>query len=326
MLTIFSAPKPFHGHIDIIQRNAIRSWMELGSQVEVLLIGDEEGMVDVAREYRLRQISDVKRNEFGTPRLDSIFALARQAAHHSILCYVNADILLMDDLLPAVERVAERFNKFLIVGRRWDLDVRELLPFGSGWQSTLRARVKQHGKLHSATGSDYFVYPRQMFADMPPFALGRAGWDNWMIYAGRVTHIPVINATGAITIIHQEHDYSHLPGGQPHYRLPESKKNVALAGGNATVFSLRDANWLLIPDKLVTKKLWDGDALRQAETGLISMSKSSSWAQLISALFHPARGIPQLAGAVKRRFPFRGKKVDSNQGSSSGSGLNGIEE
>ncbi len=326
MLTIFSAPKPFRGHIDIIQRNAIRSWMELGSQIEVLLIGDEEGMDAVAREYGLRQISDVKRNELGTPRLDSIFGRARQEARYPILCYLNADILLMDDLLPAVERVAERFDKFLIVGRRWDLNVRELLPFALGWQSTLRTRVKQHGKLHSATGSDYFVYPRQMFADMPPFALGRAGWDNWMIYAGRVTHIPVINATIAITIIHQEHDYSHLPGGRPHYRLPESKKNVALAGGNATVFSLRDANWLLMPDRLVTKKLWGGDALRQIETGLISMSKRSSWAQLISALFHPARGIPQLADAAKRRFPFRGKKVDSNQGSSSGSGLSGIEE
>jgi hypothetical protein len=43
-LTIFSAPKPFtNPHIDIIQRNAIRSWVEMDSRVEVILIGDEQG-------------------------------------------------------------------------------------------------------------------------------------------------------------------------------------------------------------------------------------------------------------------------------------------
>ena len=28
-LTIFAVPKPFEGHIDVIQRNAIRSWQRL---------------------------------------------------------------------------------------------------------------------------------------------------------------------------------------------------------------------------------------------------------------------------------------------------------
>ena len=38
LLTIFTAPKPFtHPHINVIQRNAIRSWMQL-DDVEVIII------------------------------------------------------------------------------------------------------------------------------------------------------------------------------------------------------------------------------------------------------------------------------------------------
>ena len=47
-LTIFTAPKPFtNPHINIIQRNAIQSWMRL-KDVEVLLIGDEAGIPEAA--------------------------------------------------------------------------------------------------------------------------------------------------------------------------------------------------------------------------------------------------------------------------------------
>jgi hypothetical protein len=53
LLTIFTAPKPFvDSHIAVIQRNAIQSWLHLGAEVEVLLVGDELGMAQVARRIR----------------------------------------------------------------------------------------------------------------------------------------------------------------------------------------------------------------------------------------------------------------------------------
>ncbi len=49
LLTIFTAPKPFSDpHINVIQRNAIQSWLHLGNEVEVLLIGNEAGMHELA--------------------------------------------------------------------------------------------------------------------------------------------------------------------------------------------------------------------------------------------------------------------------------------
>ena len=63
-LTIFTAPKPFtNPHINIIQRNALsrpgRAWQD----VEVILIGDEPGIPEAAREFGVKNVPKVKRDE-----------------------------------------------------------------------------------------------------------------------------------------------------------------------------------------------------------------------------------------------------------------------
>jgi hypothetical protein len=131
------------------------------------------------------------------------------------------------------------------MGQRWDLDVRKLLTFNGDWQSGLCRVVQQEGKLHKSKGSDYFIFPRDAFPHFPKFAIGRAGWDNWTIYHARKEGGMVIDATEAITVIHQQHDYSHLPGGKIHYTLPESDENLRIAGGKRHIFTLFDANFRL---------------------------------------------------------------------------------
>ena len=79
-LTVFTAPKPFtNPHIVTIQRNAIHSWIKLGPEVEVLLMGDEIGMSDVAKEFGIRHFPGVKCSDQGTPYINSMFDVARQA-------------------------------------------------------------------------------------------------------------------------------------------------------------------------------------------------------------------------------------------------------
>jgi len=220
-LTIFSAPKPFtNPHIALIQRNAIQSWRNLGDQVEVILLGDEPGLAEASAELGVKHIREVARTPGGTPLVSSMFDLARQNSASPLLACVNADILLMPDFVQEALQAARRSEKFLIVGQRYDLDVREPREFTAGWPEYLRKRGLFEGRLHKATGSDYFIFPRSCFEDMPTFAIGRAGWDNWMIYSGRRNGWPVVDGTPSIMIIHQSHDYSHLPGGQPHYRHP----------------------------------------------------------------------------------------------------------
>lgn len=289
-LTIFTAPKPFtNPHIALIQRNAIRSWLSLGSQVEVILIGEEEGLAEVAAEYGIKHLPQVERNASGTPLVSSMFDLARRNSSSPLLACVNADILLMPDVLQGALDVAKQARQFLIVGQRWDLEVREPLEFAPGWPERLRERARAQGKLHRASGSDYFIFPRDCFTEMPAFAIGRAGWDNWMIYAGRCHAWPVVDATPSIMIIHQSHDYSHLPGGQPHYHLPETFENVRLAGGKRAIFELRDVNRRLVNGQLRPVPLsWDR-FWREVEIFPLVHLHSYTLGQFFYAIFHPMK-------------------------------------
>ncbi|MBE9473645.1 MAG: hypothetical protein IMY85_02045 [Chloroflexi bacterium] len=250
-LTVFTAPKPFtNPHIATIQRNAIQSWMHLGSEVEVFLMGNEQGMSEVASEFQIRHFQDAKCSNKGTPYISSMFETARNASDAPYLAILNADIMLMPDFVAAAKQVGAQAKEFLFLGRRWDLDVERELEFNSGWEDRLREEVNANGILHGPVGSDYFLFPRHLLTDMPDFTIGRSGWDNWTIYHAVKSSWQVVDVTRSTMVVHQNHDYSHLPGNKPPYDLPETKKNISIAGGMTTMYTILEANKILVDGKL----------------------------------------------------------------------------
>jgi hypothetical protein len=293
-MIIFSAPKPFtNPHIAVIQRNAIRSWRALGPDVRVVLVGEEEGLAEAARQEGVLHLPNVARNPQGTPLVSSIFSLARQSGAAALLAYVNADVLLLPDFLSGARQVHAALPEFLIVGRRWDLSVREPLDFsaaaGTRWDERLETLRREKGRLHPPGGSDYFIFPHNCFQQVPDFAIGRAGWDNWMIYEARRRGWGVVDASEDIRVIHQDHDYSHLPGGQPHYRLPETTENIRLAGGRQAIFVLPDASLRLAGGRLerlplTWKRFWrEVEIFPQVRLGWPALGN------VFWALFHPKK-------------------------------------
>lgn len=301
MITLFSGPKPFAGPIGLIQDNAIASWARLGAGVEVLLLGDEPGIGEAAARHGVRHLPAVQRTAAGTPRLDAMFAAARLAAAHPLLCYVNADVILLPDLLDRAQAAAARFASFLMVGQRWDLDLRQPLVFDEAWKTRLRDDVRARGRRHPPGGSDYFVFPRSCFEVMPAFALGRAGWDNWMIYHARRRRWPVIDASQAVTVIHQDHDYAHLPGGRPHYRHPESDTNLDLAGGRPVIFTLADANWVDDEAGLHPRPKRLEDLPRRIESSVYLALGPGKAARRARLLLHPAEALSYFLRRALRR-------------------------
>lgn len=245
MLTFFTIPKAFEGHTALIQLNAIRSWMKASPSCEIILCGDDPGVEDAAREHSLTHLPGIQRNAYGTPLLNSAFDLVQQTARHRYVCYINTDIILTTDLASTLAMIP--FERFLMVGQRWDMDVRASIDFGvHDWMRRLQEDARSHGSLHPPTGSDYFAFPRGTIGDLPAFAVGRPGWDNWFIYHARALGLPVIDATGAVTIIHQNHGYTHVPGKRENaWEGPEGDLNRELMGGRETVFTIHDATWLL---------------------------------------------------------------------------------
>ena len=251
MITIFTMPKPFLRHIAVIQRNAILSWTLLRPECEIILLGDEVGTANVAAKFGIRHIPEIARNEYGTPLVSDIFAQAKRFASHEILCYVNADIIFLSDFMFAIKRVASIKQRFLMAGQRWDLDFDQPLPSYHGWEAQLKALLRQSAKIHPKCGIDYFVFPLGLFNEIPPFAVGRPGWDNWMIYKARTTGADVIDSTEAITAIHQNHDYSHVPQRIGNtYEGPEAQHNCTLADNRSLAYTLNDANYILTQNYL----------------------------------------------------------------------------
>ncbi len=309
LITLFTCPKPFtNPHIATIQRNAIRSWKALGESVQVVLLGEEEGLAEAAAELQVKHIREIKRNAQNTPLLSSLFERARNLNQSPLLAYVNADIILFDDFVDSAQKLLEKTHEFLMVGQRWDMDITQLLDFQPGWQELLRQSTHETGKLHKPMGSDYFVYPRECFVHIPDFAIGRAGWDNWMIYEARQRGWLTVDATADVMIIHQNHDYSHLPGGQSHYRLPETDENVRLAGGKRHIFLLRDANYRLQGGRVSRKPFaWDR-FWHEAEIFPLVTLHSEFLGNVHYTLFHPKKAYAEWRAGQKTRADFSAGK------------------
>jgi len=267
LVTLFSAPKSFtNPHIALIQRNAIKSWTLL-PDVEIILMGEETGLAEAARELNVKHLPKVKCNESGTPLISSMFELARENSNSDLLCIINADMVLMNDFIEAARRSLMLRDKFVLLSQRWDLDITQPIEFTKGWQNHLQSTVHNQGSLHRPAGSDFFLFPLSTFDEVPNFTIGRAGWDNWMIYKARKEKWPVIDCTPSIMIVHQNHDYSHLPDGKPHYEHPDTNENIRLAGGQANIrYTILDATHQLTADgKLVRPKMTYLRLMRRVE-------------------------------------------------------------
>jgi hypothetical protein len=196
--------------------------------VEIILCGDETGVGEAAAELGVRHLTDVRRSEQGTPLLDSVFRAASNAARSPLMGYVNTDIILFPDFLDAVKRLP---TDHLMVGGRWNLDLNERLEFNDAWERTLRSRVATRGVRASPVWLDYFVFSRTSpLVELPPFAVGRPRWDNWMIFRARSLGIPVTDATARVDVVHQNHGYEHVPEATgDRWHGPEAEANHALA-------------------------------------------------------------------------------------------------
>jgi len=181
------------------------------------------------------------------------------------------------------------------------------LDVSEGWQERLRSYARKNGQLHRPAGSDFFIFPSTCYERIPDFAVGRAGWDNWMIYEARRSGWPVVDCTPSFMAIHQAHDYSHLPGGLPHYALPESGENMRLAGGYGPVrYTILDSTHVLVDGKLTRPRLTYPRLLRKLELLLRRIFYFASPAT-IEELARPKRWKRRLLRALGHR---QGSKVD----------------
>lgn len=222
--SIFCVPMKFKGVIGIRQENALQSWKSLQyPPKDIAFVCDDEGVPEYAEENGYIYIPGLQRNKFGTPLVSSFFSLAQENLTSPHIAYVNSDVILIG-FGDALQMCIKEFDKFLMIGRRHDLDVTEPIDFKKNWQFALSQDVRRDGKLHAPGAIDFFAFPRGMYRDIPPLAIGRSAWDNWLVIWARNHYIPVIDSTELVYIVHQ-----NLPGSggneMTDERIEERRRN-----------------------------------------------------------------------------------------------------
>jgi len=216
VLTIFCTAKPFVDAAGELQRNAFGSWSRLRPMPEILLMGDGPGYRETARQYQIRHVADVACNAAGVPLLSEMFTVAQRISSRPFICYVDADILLMDDLLAALELVKTLKSPFLMTGASWELDDSQRTKTDISTHEYLCEALKARAispmrSRRYLYGLDYFVFRRGTLTKLPPFMNGGVGWDspgwdNRMIHLARSRGFRVIDATSSVTAFHQKHE------------------------------------------------------------------------------------------------------------------------
>lgn len=265
MITFFSIPKPWDGRIGTIQENAVRSWRAVDG-ASIVLCGSEPGVAEAAARLGVLHLPDLLRSPIGTPRLDDALERVEQVAAPGLRCFVNADIVVPRDLGRTVEAVERLGRPSIVAGQTLNLEVEGLVDVGDPQQGeALSTRAAAEGIRRGPTAIDYVVFPAHHFDPMPPFLVGRAGFDNWMIREGRRRGL-VVDATAAVTAVHQAHDYAHVAGGKAAaYYGDEASENLRLAGGSRNRYTLLDASHRLTKDLDLRRNPWA--PLRIGETG-----------------------------------------------------------
>jgi len=244
-LTPFTPAKPFVGHSAIIQRNALRSWSRLEPRPQILLIGDEEGYEEAATDVGALRVPDLERNGFGTPLVSEIFRCGHEYGKGRVLMFLNADIILPPLFARAVEVVERNLSRFLLVGRRVDLEVDQPITFDDDWYGRMSTRALADGTVRGDLCIDYFAFTRDLFAAIPPFAIGRTRYDNWLIWRAAEEGAAVVDASDFVKVIHQNHDYGHTDGLIKAWEGAEAKRADQLLGHWSHYHSISHATDML---------------------------------------------------------------------------------
>jgi hypothetical protein len=246
-IAILSSPRPFIGEFNRIQTNAIKSWMSLDSNIDIFLIDDEQStcssLLTASYYSAISIIHPLASSPWGTPLIDGPINQLLSSKKYSHVCFVNTDIILDNrfvDLISFLTRCS--FTNYICMGQRHNIDVPFTLDYISATDRPMPNPWILPRSLHPPTGMDYWIMPCSSSLVFPPFISGRPGMDSWLAWYHVSNHLPLIDATNFLQVLHQNHPY---PAKKFEYFKDETDYNLTVAGGYSNMLSLRFASHLI---------------------------------------------------------------------------------
>ena len=153
----------------------------------------------------------VIREAAACPVLPDMFLTAQQKFRSTYYGYANGDLLFSDGLLKTLEKIFCEFDndkQILIVGRRTNVNSSLLNDINSQLGEAVEKYAIRYGERFQPDALDYFItntlFPWQTFL---PLAVGRRGYDNWVLAYARLNNFTVIDASDSVTCLHQTLDW-----------------------------------------------------------------------------------------------------------------------
>lgn len=238
-------------HMALIQRNGLSSWCAFNPAPDLMVFGSVQPDLMESTGARVYPPGELSKKG-GVPLITYIIDQGLLVARHDVVCYVNADIILMDDFLPAVAKCRETFEEYAMIGCRVDVSMSSRILFnGDDWQQ--RLRVLASGQRGYTGGADFFVMPRatwrKVLDGMADFYVGRPTWDTHLIWRLLMASVPVVDVTADVLAIHQKHKYNKGADQTQRHNWPDTAHNRRLAKGEER--DIRHATWKLEKGKIV---------------------------------------------------------------------------
>lgn len=242
MLTILTTPKPQTPKANMDFANAMRNWSKLIPTPEIFVFDGERDRVEL---HGGIYINDFPATDLGLPYMDEMFAIARRRAANNVFMLVSDHLMFLPGLMKAIARVQNKFDTFLAVGQRHDINIEKFVDFhNSSWPMELQLFANA-GRLHGPSAKDYMVISRDYPLALPPFIVGRPWYDSWFVVAALEANIPVVDLTRTVTALHPNHDYYQIPGNPAgNHGNPGEKYNEKLAVGCAGKGHASTSTWV----------------------------------------------------------------------------------
>lgn len=192
-ITFYTYPKPWISEYSSLQACAITSWKSLivDPTTQIVLLGDDSGTAQAAKDLGVAHRGSIARNEWGTPIVSSIMDVIRVECQTELSCFVNCDIVLRSDFMDTVAATHQESLKlpnegWLLIGQRTNVEFTTGTVIG----------------LHGVDGIDYFVFPRNTFQFVYPFALGKFTWDQWLVGNAYRRGLMCVDGTKTVLALH----------------------------------------------------------------------------------------------------------------------------
>ena len=165
----------------------------------------------------------------GYPVVSAMFKYCEKIAQKStqFIGYANSDILFSGDLTVTLKFVAdvqsdlstsERETATFVIGKRSTLTPAEYVKHSddrAGSQEFTATLNSTSIPRDSRLSIDYFIVSKDTFPwrDVPPFVVGKPGYDNWLVAMAVEWRLRVIDVTQTVPAIHQVVRAKHRDSG-----------------------------------------------------------------------------------------------------------------